>query len=75
VTDWVLVDGGRGRVDARVVDEDAEPVMPSWPGLAGFAGIVIHAGTFRNAAEMAGLDVLVVGPGNSGVDLLGYQFP
>ena len=51
---------------------DAEPVMPSWPGLAGFGGIVIHAGQFRNVAEMAGLDVLVVGPGNSGVDLLGY---
>jgi cation diffusion facilitator CzcD-associated flavoprotein CzcO len=51
---------------------DAEPVMPGWPGMAGFGGIVMHAGTFRNAADMAGLDVLVVGPGNSGVDLLGY---
>ncbi len=51
---------------------DAEPVMPSWPGMAGFAGRVIHAGRFRNVAEMAGLDVLVVGPGNSGVDLLGH---
>lgn len=51
---------------------DAEPVMPRWPGMAAFGGIVIHAGQFRNVAEMAGLDVLVVGPGNSGVDLLGY---
>jgi putative flavoprotein involved in K+ transport len=51
---------------------DAEPVMPSWPGMASFGGIAIHAGQFRNAAEMAGLDVLVVGPGNSGVDLLGH---
>jgi len=51
---------------------DAEPVRPSWPGMASFGGIVIHAGQFRNVAEMAGLDVLVVGPGNSGVDLLGY---
>ena len=33
---------------------------------------MIHAGQFRNVAEMAGLDVLVVGPGNSGVDLLGH---
>ena len=45
--------------------------MPSWPGVAGYPGTVIHAGQFRNVAEMAGLDVLVVGPGNSGADLLG----
>ena len=51
---------------------DTEPVMPSWPGMAAFGGIVIHAGQFRNAAQMAGLDVLVAGPGNSGVDLLGH---
>jgi putative flavoprotein involved in K+ transport len=51
---------------------DAEPVLPDWPGLASFGGTVIHAGRFRNVAEMAGRDVLVVGPGNSGVDLLGY---
>ena len=67
---------GRGSIKtAHVVvatGPDAEPVMPAWPGMAGFAGIVIHAGKFRNAAAMAGLDVLVVGPGNSGVDLLGH---
>jgi putative flavoprotein involved in K+ transport len=51
---------------------DAEPVMPSWPGVGAFGGIVIHAGQFRNVREMAGLDVLVAGPGNSGVDLLGH---
>ena len=51
---------------------DAEPVMSSWPGMAAFGGILIHARQFRNVAAMAGLDVLVVGPGNSGVDLLGH---
>jgi len=51
---------------------DAEPNLPDWPGLASFGGVIMHAGQFRNVAEMAGLDVLVVGPGNSGVDLLGY---
>ena len=51
---------------------DAEPVMPSWPGMAAFPGVVLHAGHFRNVREMAGQDVLVVGPGNSGVDLLGH---
>jgi cation diffusion facilitator CzcD-associated flavoprotein CzcO len=51
---------------------DAVPVMPTWPGLPTFGGTVIHAGQFRNVADMAGRDVLVVGPGNSGVDLLGH---
>jgi cation diffusion facilitator CzcD-associated flavoprotein CzcO len=51
---------------------DAEPFLPDWPGLDSFGGTVIHAGQFRNVAEAAGRDVLVVGPGNSGVDLLGY---
>jgi cation diffusion facilitator CzcD-associated flavoprotein CzcO len=51
---------------------DAVPVMPGWPGMAGFPGTVIHAAQFRNVAELAGLDVLVAGPGNSGVDLLGH---
>ena len=51
---------------------DAVPVMPSWPGMASFRGMVIHAGQFRSTAEMAGRDVLVVGPGNSGVDLLNH---
>ena len=51
---------------------DAEPYLPDWPGIDSFGGVVMHAGQFRNVAAMAGLDVLVVGPGNSGVDLLGY---
>jgi hypothetical protein len=51
---------------------DAEPVMPSWPGMAGYRGRLIHSGQFRNTGEMAGRDVLVVGPGNSGVDLLNH---
>ena len=51
---------------------DAVPVMPTWPGLATFGGTVLHASQFRNVADVAGRDVLVVGPGNSGVDLLGH---
>jgi cation diffusion facilitator CzcD-associated flavoprotein CzcO len=40
--------------------------------MAAFPGIVIRAGQFRNVREVTGLDVLVAGPGNSGVDLLGH---
>jgi len=72
---WELRLEGGGIKTAHVViatGPDAEPVMPSWPGMAAFGGMLMHAGQFRNAAELAGLDVLVVGPGNSGVDLLGH---
>ena len=72
---WVLALDRGGLTAAHVViatGSDAEPVLPDWPGLDSFGGTVIHAGQFRNVAEMAGRDVLVVGPGNSGVDLLGY---
>lgn len=72
---WELRLDGGSITAAHVViatGPDAEPVTPSWPGMAGFPGIVMHAGQFRNVAEVAGLDVLVVGPGNSGVDLLGH---
>ena len=40
--------------------------------MASFPGTLIHAGQFRSTEEMAGRDVLVVGPGNSGVDLLNH---
>ena len=72
---WELaLDQGRLTAAHVVVatGSDAEPVRPSWPGMPSFGGVVLHAGEFRNVAEMAGRDVLVVGPGNSGVDLLGY---
>jgi len=72
---WALdVDGARISTGQVVVatGPDAEPVMPAWPGMASFPGTLIHAGQFRNTSQMAGRDVLVVGPGNSGVDLLNH---
>jgi len=70
-----LGDGSGGISAAHVVvatGPDAEPVMPAWPGMDSFPGTLIHAGQFRRTGEMAGRDVLVVGPGNSGVDLLNH---
>jgi integrase-like protein len=40
--------------------------------MASFPGSLIHSGQFRNVADLAGAGVLVVGPGNSGVDLLNH---
>ena len=72
---WRLEAGDESITTAHAViatGPDAVPVMPTWPGLPSFPGTVIHAGRFRNVTDVAGRDVLVVGPGNSGVDLLGH---
>ena len=72
---WKLSLGSGGISTAHVVvatGPDAQPVMPAWPGMASFPGTLIHAGQFRNTGEMAGRNVLVAGPGNSGVDLLNH---
>ena len=66
---------GRAVTAAHVViatGPDAQPVLPTWPGRASFPGRLIHAGQFRNVADLAGAAVLVVGPGNSGVDLINH---
>jgi putative flavoprotein involved in K+ transport len=72
---WVLDVGSQAVTVRHVVvatGPDAEPVMPRWPGMDGFPRPVIHAGQFRNVADMAGQSVLVVGPGNSGTDLMNH---
>ena len=43
--------------------------MPEYDGLADFQGEVRHSSTYRDPAELAGRRVLVVGGGNSGVDI------
>ena len=45
------------------------PYVPEIPGLERFAGDVRHSATYRSASEFAGQRVLVVGAGNSGVDI------
>jgi putative flavoprotein involved in K+ transport len=66
----------RGDIQARhavvATGPDRIPVRPLWPGLDSFTGTVMHAGEFRNVADAAEKSVLVVGPGNSGVDLLNH---
>lgn len=44
-----------------------KPIIPEWPGK--FDGILRHGANFRNAGEVQGKRVLVVGLGNSGVDI------
>jgi cation diffusion facilitator CzcD-associated flavoprotein CzcO len=48
---------------------DHTPTIPDWPGRDRFEGQLLHAGEYRNAEAFRDMDVLVVGPGCSGVEI------
>ena len=64
-----LTDGRRVRARYLVCANGVtwEPNVISWPGR--FDGEIRHSVTYRDASEFAGKRVLVVGAGNSGVDI------
>jgi dimethylaniline monooxygenase (N-oxide forming) len=45
------------------------PRIPELPGLEGFAGQVLHSSEYRDAEQLRGRRVLVVGAGESGSDI------
>jgi putative flavoprotein involved in K+ transport len=45
------------------------PDVPAWPGRERFGGSLLHAAGYRNPEPFAGRDVLVVGPGCSGMEI------
>lgn len=51
---------------------DAVPRLPEWAEGQGFAGELIHAREYRSPQPYSGRDVLVVGAGNSGIDIAGH---
>ncbi len=51
---------------------DAVPKLPDLPGREEYAGRLIHGAEFESAEPFRGLDVLVVGAGNSGIDIAGH---
>lgn len=48
---------------------DNRPYIPSWPGRERFAGPLLHSAEYRNPEPFRGRDVLVVGPGSSGLEI------
>jgi cation diffusion facilitator CzcD-associated flavoprotein CzcO len=68
---WEVVtsDGERRTYDGVIVANGHlwDPFIPEYPGH--FDGHVIHSGAYRNASDLRGDRVLVVGAGNSGCDL------
>lgn len=71
--DWLLhATGGRqltGRAVVVATGFNHTPRLPGWPGRETYAGELLHAGEYRNAAPYAGKDVLVVGVGNTGAEI------
>jgi cation diffusion facilitator CzcD-associated flavoprotein CzcO len=45
------------------------PIIPDWPGRDRFEKRFIHSGEYRNPKPFRGADVLVVGPGSSGMEI------
>jgi cation diffusion facilitator CzcD-associated flavoprotein CzcO len=45
------------------------PLVPAWPGREQFSGRLIHSAEYRNAREFHRSDVLIVGPGCSGMEI------
>ncbi|MFE5627532.1 flavin-containing monooxygenase [Streptomyces virginiae] len=64
---------GGGRLRARAVvaatGSFGSPHRPDLPGLEAFAGQVLHAADYRGPAPFAGRRVVVVGAGNSAVQI------
>jgi putative flavoprotein involved in K+ transport len=51
---------------------DAIPKMPEWAKAGGFAGDLIHSSEYRSAEPYRDKDVLLVGAGNTGIDIAGF---
>lgn len=70
---WTLRTGGGDLAAAHVVVATGRarlPRLPDWPGRSGYRGRLLHVGRLPRVADLAGATVLVVGGGNSGVDLV-----
>jgi cation diffusion facilitator CzcD-associated flavoprotein CzcO len=70
---WTL-QTSRGAVDAVQVvvatGYEHTPVVPDWPGKDSFTGELLHSAHYRNPTSYLGKNVLVVGGGSSGFEIV-----
>lgn len=59
----------RARFLVVAAGENDEKVVPEVPGIEGFPGTVMHASEYKTPEGMQGKVVLVVGAGNSGMEI------
>jgi cation diffusion facilitator CzcD-associated flavoprotein CzcO len=70
--DWVVhTDAGELRASQVIVATglDQTPVVPEWPGRESFQGDLLHSSEYRDPRRFEGKQVLVVGPGSSGMEI------
>jgi cation diffusion facilitator CzcD-associated flavoprotein CzcO len=70
--DWTVhTDAGELRASQVIVATglDQTPVVPDWPGRESFQGELLHSSEYRNPRPFEGKQVLVVGPGSSGMEI------
>jgi cation diffusion facilitator CzcD-associated flavoprotein CzcO len=71
---WQLAASTGERMAREVIvatGQERSPKMPDWPGKDLFPGRLLHSSEYRNSREFRGKDVLVVGSGCSGMDIVG----
>jgi putative flavoprotein involved in K+ transport len=70
---WVIHTAAGEQIPARSIvvatGHAHTPFVPDWPGREAYSGELRHAREYRNPGPFAGLDVLVVGVGNSGAEI------
>ena len=57
------------RVVVVATGQYGQPVTPAWPGLAQYRGETLHSSAYRTGRAFAQRRVLVVGAGNSGMEI------
>ncbi|MDX8540652.1 MULTISPECIES: NAD(P)/FAD-dependent oxidoreductase [Mesorhizobium] len=71
--DGFRVETGSDALTARHVvvasGNNAEPIVPSFPGIETFKGKVLHSADYTEAAPFFGRTVLVIGMGNTGAEI------
>ncbi|GAB4829704.1 hypothetical protein Ancab_019356 [Ancistrocladus abbreviatus] len=59
----------KGRFLVVATGETSDPYLPEFEGLSTFRGKVVHSTEFKTGKEYKGKNVLVVGAGNSGMEI------
>ena len=71
-TGWIVRTSGGDVAAEHVIvagGYDHTPFVPDWPGRERFQGRLLHAAEYRNPGPFRDGDVLVVGPGCSGMEI------
>lgn len=69
---WAVETGSETWFAPRVViatGQYCQPMSPDWPGLSHFGGVALHSSKFRTGRALKGQRVLVIGAGNSGMEI------